>query len=266
MKPDGSDWAKYTPLSGQRMEGSGQCGMGLNCCVASGPRGLFTFPLTTVMSAKDGIQVNFFAEGTYTLQTPGKRKIEISQKTDYPVSGKVELRVSLTKPEDFVLRVRIPEWSKQTVLSVNGEPVNGIDPGENAVIRHEWKSGDKVSLELDMRGRVIRMGNLPENIAIIRGPIVLARDARFSGPPIDAIVSPAADKDGYLKLEAVDENRQGIWMQFKATFKPESYTEEGSQPVSLTLCDYASAGNTNDETSRFRVWLPQLINPSKLPE
>jgi DUF1680 family protein len=61
MKPDGSDWAKYAPLSGQRLEGTEQCSMGLNCCVASGPRGLFTFPITAVMGTKGGIQVNFFA-------------------------------------------------------------------------------------------------------------------------------------------------------------------------------------------------------------
>ncbi len=35
MRPDGSDWAKYTPLTGQRLEGSEQCNMGLNCCNAS---------------------------------------------------------------------------------------------------------------------------------------------------------------------------------------------------------------------------------------
>lgn len=36
MKPDGSDWAKYSPLAGHRLEGGEQCDMGLNCCVASG--------------------------------------------------------------------------------------------------------------------------------------------------------------------------------------------------------------------------------------
>jgi DUF1680 family protein len=71
MKPDGTDWAKYSPLAGERLQGSEQCGMGLNCCVASGPRGLFTIPLTAVMSEKEGLRVNFFVEGTYHLQTPG---------------------------------------------------------------------------------------------------------------------------------------------------------------------------------------------------
>jgi DUF1680 family protein len=263
MRPDGSDWAKYTPLSGQRMEGSEQCGMGLNCCVASGPRALFTFPLTAVMQTGDGIQVNFFAEGTYALLTPGKQKAEIIQVTDYPVTGKIGLQVSLPKPETLTLKIRIPEWSKQTELTVNGEPVTGIVPGENGAIRREWKSGDHISLELDMRGRIIRLGNLPENIAIVRGPVVLARDARLGGLPIVAILSPLTDKEGYINLEPAGQNQQGIRMLFKAVFKPESYKEEGSQPVSLILCDYASAGNTNDERSLFRVWFPQLIDPSK---
>jgi len=266
MKPDGSDWAKYTPLSGQRMEGSEQCGMGLNCCVASGPRGLFTFPLTSVMSGGNGIQVNFFAEGIYSLSTPGKQKIEVIQETDYPASGNIQIKIILEKPEDMEFRVRIPEWSKQTVLSVNGEQVSGIKAGQNAAIRREWKSGDVVGLELDMRGRVIRLGNKPENIAIVRGPVVLARDARLGGPAIDAVVAPVAGKEGFLNLEPADEKQPGIWMLFKAEFKPESYKEEGAKPVSLKLCDYASAGNTNNEKSRFRVWLTQLIDPSKIQE
>ena len=74
MRWDGSDWAKYTPLAGQRLEGSEQCGMGLNCCTASGPRGLFTFPLTAVMSTNEGIQVNFYAEGSYNLANSEKAK------------------------------------------------------------------------------------------------------------------------------------------------------------------------------------------------
>lgn len=265
MKPDGSDWAKYTPLSGERLEGSEQCGMGLNCCVASGPRGLFTFPLTAVVSTKDGFQVNFYTEGTYSLHTPGKQKAEIIQETDYPVSGKISLKVKLPKSENMAFRFRIPEWSKQTTLTVNGEPQSGIVSGQNAVIERKWNDGDVITLELEMRGRVIRLGKMPENIAVFRGPIVLARDVRLQGPPIDAMVSPLVNEEDYLKLEPVVPIQPGIWMEFKATFKPESYKEEGSQPISLTLCDYASAGNTNDENSRFRVWLPQLIDPSKLP-
>jgi uncharacterized protein len=266
MKPDGSDWAKYSPLSGQRLEGSEQCGMGLNCCVASGPRGLFTLPMTIIMQTDSGLQVNFFTAGASELQTPGHQNIEISQETDYPRTGKTELKIGILKPETFTLKIRIPEWSRQTLLSVNGKPVEYLVPGENKAIRQEWKQGDRVNLELDMRGRIVRMGNLPENVAIVRGPVVLARDARLPGLSLDTFVSPVPGSDGYLALEPVEGNQPDIRMQFKALFKPESYKEEGSQPVYLTLCDYASAGNTWDERSVFRVWFPQLIDPAGLPE
>lgn len=263
MTADGSDWAKYTPLSGQRMEGSEQCGMGLNCCVASGPRGLFTLPLTTVMSETDGLQVNFFVDGSSVLQTPAKQQVEIVQETDYPAGGKIHFRISLPKPENMTLRIRIPEWSKQNSLSVNGEPVSNLIPGDNAVIKREWKSGDVLDLELDMRGRLYRIGNKPENIAIVRGPVVLARDARLPGPAMEAVISPVVTKEGYVDLEPAGMNQNGIWMQFRTTCIPESYKEEAPKPVQVVFCDYASAGNTNDERSYFRVWLPQLYDPKK---
>jgi len=261
MKPDGTDWAKYSPLAGERLQGSEQCGMGLNCCVASGPRGLFTIPLTAVMSEKEGLRVNFFVEGTYHLQTPGGQPAELIQQTTYPVSGNIILKLSIPKAENLTLRIRIPGWSKQSVLIINGEPVTKVIPGQYAEVRRIWKTGDSISVVLDMRGRLIHLGKLPESIAIVRGPIVLARDARLGGPNVDATIKPVTDNDGYFKLEPAGVNQNGIWMGFKAPFMLESHKEAVNKPVSLLLCDYASAGNTNDETSWFRVWFPQSLDP-----
>lgn len=264
MKPDGSDWAKYTPLAGQRLEGTEQCGMGLNCCVASGPRGLFTFPLTAVMSGKDLVQVNFFAEGTYEMQTSGKQKVTIIQETDYPVSGKVRLKVQLAKPGNLSVRIRIPQWSKKSDVRINGESLSGVVPGTFVTIERLWKPGDLIDLGLDMRGRVVTLGDRPENMAILRGPVVLSRDSRLSGPALEATLRPMADKEGYLKLEPVEQKNPEIWMEFKASFMPESFAEGGAQPIPVVLCDYASAGNTQTDHPYFKVWLPQLLDPRKM--
>ncbi|MES2371541.1 MAG: beta-L-arabinofuranosidase domain-containing protein [Bacteroidota bacterium] len=261
MKPDGSDWAKYSPLAGQRLEGGEQCGMGLNCCVASGPRGLFTLPLTAVMSEKDGATVNFFVDGNYHVQIPGGKTIDIIQQTDYPVSGNINLKISLTQNENFTLRVRIPAWSKQSVVTVNGEIFSNIVPGQYADIKRNWKTGDLVSLTLDMRARLIQLGSPQQNIAIVRGPVVLARDARLGGTNVDESAKPVLNKEGYLELEPAGLNSNGTWMQFKAPFILESHKEGPNKPVSLLLCDYASAGNTYDDRSRFRIWIPQLFSP-----
>ncbi len=263
MSTDGSDWAKYTPLAGQRLEGTEQCGMGLNCCVASGPRGLFTFPLTAVMTDKTGIQVNFFADGTYILSTLEKQKIEIIQETDYPVSGKIRIKVKPEKPVNMSVRIRIPEWSAKSSLTVNGEPVNNLVPGEYAAIQRIWKSGDLIDLNLDMRGRVISLGESPESMAILRGPILLSRDARLSGTGLESVIRPVAGKDGHVELEQIDQKNPEMWMEFKALFMPESYAEGENKPIPVVLCDYVSAGNSKEGHPQFNVWLPQLFDPRK---
>ncbi|MEO6546590.1 MAG: beta-L-arabinofuranosidase domain-containing protein [Ferruginibacter sp.] len=260
MKTDGSDWAKYSPLAGERLQGSEQCGMGLNCCVASGPRGLFTFPLTAVMESAAGIRLNYFVEGTWQLKTPGRQSIQLIQQTDYPISGKITLTLKVPKSETFTLDIRIPAWSSRSALSINGQPVNTITPGQYATIHRSWKAGDTIAIVLDMRGRVMQSGNLPGNVAIIRGPIVLARDARLGGPNVDAIIIPVVDQYGFVQLEPAGTNNNGTWMQFQAAFNVESHKEAGNDPIKLLLCDYASAGNTNDQSSWFRVWLPQPLD------
>jgi len=263
MFDDGADWAKYSPLAGERLHGSEQCGMGLNCCVASGPRGLFTLPFSSVMSHTNGVSVNFFAEGTYHVQTPKRKQMQIIQHTDYPASGEITLQVVIPKKESMIVRIRIPQWSQHTSLSINGEKFEQIKPGEYAELSREWSSGDEIHLSLDMRGRIVRMGLLPAYVAIIRGPIVLARDARLGLPPVDATIQPLTDKDGYLDLKPVGLNQNGLRMTFKASFMPESNKESGSSPVEVTFCDFASAGNTVDARSWFKVWFPQPFDPKK---
>lgn len=264
MRPDGADWAKYTPLSGIRLVGGEQCSMGLNCCVASGPRGLFTLPLTTVMGQNEGLRINFFSEGSYHTKTPAGQVAEIVQVTDYPVSGKINCKVSIPKAENMTVSMRIPAWSKQTVLTVNGEVVPGVIAGKYADIKREWKNGDVISLEVDMRGRLVQLGEYPQHTAIVRGPIVLARDVRLGDmADVDQPAIPVVNKDGFIDLEPTGKKTPGIWMQFKAPFILESHKEGASKATSLALCDYISAGNTIDDKSRFRVWIPQLYDPVK---
>lgn len=268
MKPDGSTWTKYSPLVGIRQRGDEQCGMGINCCEASGPRGLFTLPRTVVMQTSNGLSVNFFNEGTYRLQTPRGQAVELVQQTNYPVSGEVAMRLKLAKPEMMTLRVRIPGWSKQTTLTVNGGPTGrqavSAPPGTFVEISRLWQSGDSLTLTLDMRGRVVRLGDVPQYVAITRGPLVLARDSRLSTVDVDEILTPVVDQDGCVALELMTSVPNGIWLAVNVPFRVGSYREgQHGKPVQIPLCDYASAGNAWDGKNRLRVWLEQLYEPDK---
>ncbi|MDR6784099.1 DUF1680 family protein [Pedobacter africanus] len=259
MKPNGSDWAKYSPLAGHRLEGSEQCGMGLNCCVASGPRGLFTLPSTAIMQSSKGVQVNFFIPGNYTFRTPENQPAEFIQETDYPVSGKIGIKIMVGRPERFTVGVRIPSWSTQTQLRINGQAIPSVVTGQYAQITRTWTSGDTITLDLDMRGHIVYSGK--GNFAVLRGPIALARDMRLGGPHVDDALIPMLNSSGFIDLQSAGVNSDGFWMKFKADFKIESHKEGPNDPISLILADYASAGNTNNDSSRFRVWLPKLFDP-----
>ncbi|HWZ34700.1 MAG TPA: beta-L-arabinofuranosidase domain-containing protein, partial [Mucilaginibacter sp.] len=239
MSKHGAEWAKYTPLNGERLPGSEQCGMGLNCCTASGPRGLFAFPLFMVMQNTDGVQVNYFADGLFKLTSPKKQNISLTQHTDYPRSGIINMDVDLPKAEEMTINIRIPAWSLKTKLTVNGVEVPNLQAGEYVRIKRTWKTGDKINLELDMRGRLIQTGTTLQSAAIMRGPIVLARDARFESSNISAVMRPAADKNGYINLTyLLNSTNDDIMVLCKAKFIPESYTEAAKGPVDITLCDY----------------------------
>ncbi len=199
MTPDGSGFAKYSALEGTRALGPAQCGMKLNCCTANGPRGVMLLPAVAVLMGAEGPHFNLYAEGTWRIQLPSGTKCSLEVKTGYPFSGRVDLVLRPERPAEFPLRLRVPAWSEDTSISVNGARTGGGHPGEYAVIQRRWKPGDRVRVEFDLRDRIVRAGRFA---AVTRGPVVLATDAR-TGP-----------------------------------------------------CDYASAGNTWDDRSRYRVWTP----------
>jgi len=263
MRQEGAGWAKYTPLSGQRLPGSQQCNMGLNCCEASGPRGLFSVPDIAVMQGKYGVTICFYMLGAYQVTSPQGQKITLTQEGNYENLGEIQMSLKMPKEEEMTLSFRIPCWSTNTNVLIKNERVKGVKCGEFLNITRKWKDGDVVSLKFDMQPRMTRIGNIPEYVAICRGPIVLARDSRLKGPNLEAVITPYSDKEGKIELTPVASKDSEINMVFKGKFLPESYKEEGDGPIDVELCDYASAGNLSSSLPFFKVWLPQLFNPHK---
>src|SRR5690606_30460931 len=220
LNPIDYTWAKYTPLVGQRLPGSGQCGMNLNCCEASGPRGLFNIPSHVLMSTSAGVSINYYLPGKYHVIREG-RPVRFSQVTNYPVDGSVRIHLELKQPNQFEVLLRIPEWSAQTFVKVNGSPVKVGNSGY-IVLDRMWRTNDVIELELDMRGRIAYQNDY---FALMRGPILLARDSRLVGPDLTSTIRPILDDEGYIKLSQPLSKHEYTWMEFSAQFLPESYTE-----------------------------------------
>jgi hypothetical protein len=143
-------------------------------------------------------------------------------------------------------------------VEVNGKAEKVSAHGWHVITR-EVRTGDKISLSLDMRGRLVERNNYQ---AIVRGPVVLARDSRMADGFVDE-TSAVEHKDGYVELTPVGSDF--AWMAFTAPMKMGTDLEGSGDAKQVHLCDFGSAGNTWERNIRYRVWLPKTLNVMKTP-
>ncbi len=150
--------------------------MHINCCNANGPRAFALIPAFAYQVKDDAIHVNLYTPSTVDVQLPGKKTVTLKQTTDYPVTNQIIMEVNPAKASEFALLLRIPAWSQEVNVAVNGKVQTGCLQGSYYTIRRKWDPGDQVTLTFDLRARLVELN---QTQAIVRGPIVLARDSRF---------------------------------------------------------------------------------------
>jgi hypothetical protein len=258
MTPDGRWWAYFSPLAGQRVPSHFQhADVGLSCCVANGPRGLLLPPRMAVMTGRGGITVNLYGAGSASVPLDDGTEVQIQFETDYPRGDAVRMRIRPERPTSFPLHLRIPSWSTRTELSVNGVAVD-VAPGRYHTVAREWRDGDVVTITFDMRGRAMQAPSGAPQLAIMRGPILLALDDRLTDPA-DVAVRLVADEQGFVALEPHDEAPDDMWMAYRVPFEVRPSHFFKHHRLWLGMCDYASAGNRWQSGNRFRAWLPQPL-------
>ncbi|MBE6930474.1 MAG: hypothetical protein E7463_09350 [Ruminococcaceae bacterium] len=220
------------------------------CCVAIGAAGTGLVPMTAVMPARDGVDVNLYLPGTYTQKLTDDAGVKLTLDTAYPVDGTVRIQVETCREEHFAISLRIPAWSARTKLSVNGEAFSAA-PGLYARLERNWKSGDVIELTLDMRTAIIRAAALdpdarPEAIchaALRRGPVVLARDAALGEDITEAVT--LIDEDGFAVVEPSSTAGFDVRQEYRVK------TSGGH----ITVVDYASAGQSWDPDLPISAWI-----------
>ncbi|HWC00224.1 MAG TPA: beta-L-arabinofuranosidase domain-containing protein, partial [Bryobacteraceae bacterium] len=147
------------------------------CCPPNLERTLAQLPGYLYSTSTRGIFVNFYHSSELDWRLETGTGLKVSQNTGYPWQNVVRLVVTPAKAEEFSLYLRIPDWSAATRVSVNDAPApQQPKAGTYLEIRRLWKPGDRVTLELDLRSRVVAANPLVrENvgrIAVERGPLV----------------------------------------------------------------------------------------------
>ena len=256
MKHDNSQIVKYVPLEGFRREGEHQCDVHINCCNANAPRAFAMIPRVTYrVPNRDRIDVNLYMPSQAILQI-GKRTFTLTQQTGYPASNEVKITVTPDKTTQANIALRIPGWTPNAIVKVNGETMKGVASGEYYVINRQWNAGDEITLTMEMPAHLV---SLNQSVAIERGPIVYARDSRFNDGFVDEVVT-IPNKDGIIQMKT-EENEKDMWITVSVPMVRGTYNDASTDTRHIRLCDFASAGSTWDERIRYRVWLPKLYTP-----
>lgn len=252
MKPSGDGFSYVNLLNGVKTNPEGWGGMVegvyVTCCNLNGPMGLAYLPYVAVMNSASGPVINLYNSGSATALTANKKNVRLDFVTEYPLTGEVVVGVTPEISEKFTIRLRIPGWSKMTVLSVNDEIVPVV-PGTYAEIKRKWGAGDKIKLSLDMRCRLLdsprgsnRAGDNFQ--ALVRGPVVLARDENIDKDFNQAVTIPS--KDGYV------ENTSAIIDQKNYKLLVKVPTKDGF----IQMVDYSSVDSWSGK--RVFTWLPKV--------
>ena len=254
MKSDGSEFAGYTPLSGNRYHGQHHCYMHTDCCTANGPRGFLCFLKELFTTRGDAATFNFYSSALVKGELSNGRKVAFDMYSLYPRTDYVRI-VSHTEGAAPV-RLRIPAWSAKTEVMLNGKVLDGVASGSYFTIDRDWKLGDIVELKFDMP---VVAHTLDHNVAFTRGPVLLARDSRFGdGDMAEPFRRGIKDGEIMPTFAAVRTPLDDIWMAFSATLPIGSHHEnpEASLPTTVFFCDYASAGNAWQRDNFYRTWFP----------
>jgi uncharacterized protein len=173
------------------------------CCSGSFPQLAADYHISTYLRSADGVYVNLFTPSKVRWSDAGGR-FALTQSTEYPLENTVNIQVTASQPAEFSIYVRIPGWTVDPVLSVNGNRVSEPGrPGTFAAIKRTWKDGDRVEIDLPMRFRVESVdANHPKLAALLHGPLVLFALA-------DA--QPTFETTGLLQAKAASSNK-GDWI------------------------------------------------------
>jgi DUF1680 family protein len=219
-----------------------------------------------------GIQIHHFASADIECDLAKKQHVKLNLTTEYPWEGHIKLRIVESGNSPWTLSIRMPEWSQNPILSVNGNIMKDLRREKGyLILERKWQAEDVIELELEMEARFIasnpRIDATRGCLAIQRGPIVYCledRDQETQGQLLDVEVDknqPLSTRwdndllDGVMVVEA-----DGQFIDLESwhghLYKPESFPVSINPRLThLVAIPYYAWGNRG--IGGMRVWIPK---------
>ncbi len=164
-----------------------------SCCPVNVVRILPSLPGYIYATKENEIYINLYIGNTAELAIQNE-KISLTQETNYPWDGKVQITINESTNVAAIVKLRIPGWARNQVIPgdiyqyidshvpsvsvlLNGKEVLvDMENGYVSLEKRKWKNGDRIEINFEMPVRkVIANENVKEDsgkVAFERGPLV----------------------------------------------------------------------------------------------
>jgi hypothetical protein len=233
----------------------------------------FRHYLYAVSKDKPELWINFYASGKVNAVLNNNTNVSLTQTTNYPWEGLVNIEMALKTPAVFTLKLPIPDWANGASVKLNGIELTGIVAGQFLSIERTWNNKDLVTIDLPMRIRLMKANPLVEQaknqLAVLRGPIAYCLESTDLPKDVD-FMDIVLKKSNNFSAEFKPDLLGGVYVvKTKAlavtdsewSAKPNNaehlYKEMGNEKVKeidIQLIPYFSWSNRG--ASEMTIWIP----------
>ncbi|GAB4030470.1 aceric acid hydrolase [Spirosoma jeollabukense] len=238
-----------------------------NCCPPNTVRTMAEVSSYAYSISDKGLWLNLFGGSQLKTTLKDGSALRLTQTTNYPWDGAVNLQLEQAPAKPFSVFVRIPGWCQGATIKVNGTTLSkAVQSGEYAEINRTWKAGDKVEINLPMPVKLIESNPLVEEnrnqVAVKRGPIVYCLESTDNQKTKLTNIALSAKPDLKPNLVKID-NADMMALEGTAKLINEgSWTnqlyrevsDKAPQTTPVRLIPYYAWANRGH--SEMEVWIP----------
>jgi len=242
------------------------------CCPPNLERVLASLPGYAYSTSDRGVWVHLYHSSDLAWRLEDGTGLAIQQRTEYPWKDAIDLTITPASAKEFSVFVRIPAWSAQSSVEVNGKAWDAaVRAGEYLELRRQWAPGDRVRLRLDLQPRLTASNPLVrENagrVAVERGPLVYCLEQ--ADQPGEHTIFDLSLAPGTFQAEFNADLLGGVTvlrhpgvasprpLATQPLYAPAALRQpEGGTPVTLTFIPYYAWANR--EPQAMAVWVPHV--------
>lgn len=198
-----------------------------SCCPTNLIRFVPFMPNLIYATEGNDLFVNLYMSNDAKFPVNGT-EVGVTQTTNYPWEGSIQITVNPERDTDLNLKLRIPGWARDQVapsdlyrfetaskslvqVTVNGEKVDYSESDGYCTISREWQKGDTVEIQLPMEiRRVLANENVEADrnrVAVEYGPFVYCGEEVDNG---SGVTNLALSDNTQMKVTRMDNLLGGI--------------------------------------------------------